>query len=163
MANRVFSQNLHMIIDDLEHAARYRKFGHRFGQGFDYLLNHNFAAMESGRYAISGEKVFALVQRYESKPREPLKWEAHRRYADIQYIASGTETIGYAPLRTLFETEPYVAEKDVLFASGNGSFFSLGAGAFAVFFPGEAHAPGLAFQSSEPILKVVIKVEIDAA
>ncbi|NDG71800.1 MAG: DUF386 domain-containing protein, partial [Proteobacteria bacterium] len=66
-----------------------------------------------GRYEIDGDRVFALVQKYTTKPVESALYEAHRRYSDIQFIFSGRETILWAPLAAMSEqTMPYDEAKD---------------------------------------------------
>ncbi len=127
--------------------------GHALEQGAQ-----DFTAMENGRYEINGDNVFALVQRYNSKPRDQGVWEAHRRYIDVQYIASGIESMGYAHIGNLKETQDYSAEKDVLLLDGQGDYFTARHDCFAVFYPEDAHMPGLAHENPTPVLKVVVKV-----
>jgi YhcH/YjgK/YiaL family protein len=109
-------------------------------------------------YDIDGDTVFALVQRYDTKPREKGLWEAHRRYIDVQFVASGIESLGWAQLGNLTETQPYSAEKDCLLLAGSGDVVTARAGDFLVFFPEDAHMPCLAHDQPSPVLKVVVKV-----
>lgn len=147
-----------MIIDQLKHAGLYKGLGENLKKAFDYLAAHDFSAMESGRYDIDGDTVFALVQRYDTKPREKGLWEAHRRYIDVQFVASGIESLGWAQLGNLTETQPYSAEKDFLLLAGSGDVVTARAGDFLVFFPEDAHMPCLAHDQPAPVLKVVVKV-----
>jgi YhcH/YjgK/YiaL family protein len=147
-----------MIIDQLRHAGLYHGLGENLKQAFDYLAAHDFSAMASGRYDIAGDTVFALVQRYDTKPREQGLWEAHRRYIDVQFVAFGIESLGWAPLGNLTETQPYSAEKDYLLFAGAGDVVTARAGDFLVFFPEDAHMPCLAYDQPAPVLKVVVKV-----
>jgi biofilm protein TabA len=98
------------------------------------------------------------VQGYQTKPRPQGKWEAHRRYIDIQVVLRGAELVGHADLNALTETEPYSKEKDVAFYTGQGNFFVLSAGWATVFLPHDAHMPSLAIDSPAPVQKVVIKL-----
>jgi YhcH/YjgK/YiaL family protein len=147
-----------MILDQLKHAGLYQGLGANLKKAFNYLAARDFATIEPGRYDIDGDSVFALVQRYDTKPRDKGRWEAHRRYIDVQYVAAGIETLGWAPLGTLTETQPYSAEKDVLLLAGAGDFVTARAGDFLVFFPGDAHMPCLVHDQPSPVLKVVVKV-----
>ncbi len=150
-----------MIMDVLKNAAVYDGLGERFRKAFEYLASNDFSKIEPGRYDIDGNKVFALVQRYETKQRDKGVWEAHRRYADVQYVASGIETQGYAPIGRLEETQPYSAEKDVLFLAGSGDTVTADGGTFVIYFPHDGHMPGLAFEKPAPVVKVVVKVLVE--
>lgn len=127
-----------------------------------WLRRPEAAGLPDGRYEIDGERVFALVQRYETLAGEP-RFEAHRRYADVQYLAAGAETIAAAPLAALRVTEPYDAGRDVCFGAvppGRASRLTLAAGELAILYPEDAHAPRLAAGAPAPVTKIVVKVEI---
>lgn len=147
-----------MIIDRLGNAGLYRGLGEHVRKALDYLASQDFAGLESGRYDIDGDNVYALVQRYVTKPREKGVWEAHRRYIDVQYVASGIETLGYTHVGGLKETQEYSPEKDCVLLAGAGDFVTARAGTFVVFFPEDAHMPCLASEGAVPVLKVVVKV-----
>jgi len=150
-----------MILDQLENAAVYGGLGERFWMAFAYLAKTDFQVVAPGRYELDGDRVFALVQRYETKPREQGVWEAHRRYLDVQYVAAGLESLGYAPRGSLTVTQPYAAEKDVELLAGDGDFVTASAGRFAVFFPQDAHMPCLACGKPGQVIKVVVKVAVN--
>ena len=132
-----------MIIDTLTNAALYAGLSPRIQQAFDYLQQTDLANAEPGKYEIDGANVFALVQEYESKPMAEGKWEAHRRYIDVQYIVSGTEFIGYSHIGRLTPGD-YDADRDFHLLSGKGIFLTLSAGDFMLLFPDDGHMPGLA-------------------
>lgn len=151
-----------MIIDHIKNVSFYGGIHPGIDRALEYLSQTDLAALDSGRYALDGDRVFALVQRYDTKPREQGVWEAHRRYIDVQYVAAGLERMGYAPLESLTVTQPYVSDKDCELLAGNGDFILASAGTFAVFFPQDAHMPGLACEQPRPVVKVVVKVEATA-
>jgi biofilm protein TabA len=151
-----------MIMDSIGNAAIYRSVSPGIRAALEFLARKDLAALEIGRHDIDGDKVYALVQQYETRPREKGKWEAHRRYIDVQYVAAGIETMGYAPLDKLTVTQPYAEEKDCLLLSGEGSFLTVPEKTFVVFFPQDAHMPCLAFAAPVPVRKVVVKVAVGA-
>src|SRR5262249_18280705 len=118
-----------VILDQLAHAELYRRLGERFAAGFDYL-KRDLAQVADGRYEILGDDVFAMVQSYDTKPQEAGRWEAHRRYADIQFMISGRERMGVAPLERMKSQAPYDADKDVEFFTGEGQFVTVEQGSF---------------------------------
>lgn len=150
-----------MILDHLTNASLYQNLSPRIAQGLAALRTANLHLQPDGRYEIDGSRLFALVQRYDTKPAEQGKWESHRKYIDIQYLAQGTEVIGIAPLTQMTVTQPYSDEKDVQFLAGHGDKITLSAGMFAIFFPHDVHMPTLAVAQPEAVLKVVLKIAID--
>jgi len=149
-----------MIIDTLKNASFYAGLNSRLVQGLEYLKKTDFSSLAPGKYEIDGSNLFALVQQYETNPREKGKWEAHRKYIDIQYIAKGTECMGYTNIDTLKVTQPYSDKDDYLLLEGKGDYLTVPAGTFVVFAPQDAHMPGLALTTPQPVVKVVVKVLI---
>ncbi|OPZ30925.1 MAG: Toxin-antitoxin biofilm protein TabA [Lentisphaerae bacterium ADurb.BinA184] len=151
-----------MIIDALRNAAQYHGLGRGLRMALDYLAETDFSTVEPGRYELDGDRVYALVQRYDTKPRGTGVWEAHQHYIDVQYVADGAETMGYANVAGLTVTQPYLAGKDCVLLAGEGSFLAAPAGTFVVFFPEDAHMPCLADGKPQPVCKVVVKVAVEA-
>jgi YhcH/YjgK/YiaL family protein len=151
-----------MILDRLENRALYRSFGRRLFEALEYLAVTDIRALQLGKQEIEGDRLFAVVQRYRPKTPAEARWEAHRKYIDVQYVASGAERIGYAPLRedTPLE-EAYDAARDAVFYQAQGILLPVPAGSFAVFTPHDIHAPCLLPDScpgsGEEVLKVVMK------
>lgn len=128
-----------------------------------FLKRKDAAGLPDGKVEIEGDKLFALVQRYTTLPADGPKFEYHRKYIDVQFIASGAEVIGWAPASRMKITEPYDAGKDICFGTiekGEWTPVLLRAGQLAVFYPEDAHAPKLAAGSPSPVMKIVIKVAV---
>ena len=154
-------ENTKMILDRIERAACYRSLGSRIAMALDALAQGELIRRPPGRYELDGERVFAMVQEYPTRPVEQGKWEAHRRYIDVQFVASGKEVIGCGDIATMKTTQPYDEQKDVIFLEGAGNMFSVPAGSFAIFFPHDAHMPCLACGETAAVKKVVVKVRVD--
>lgn len=152
-----------MVIDTLANASLYDGLGPRIAAGLDYLRQTDINALEAGRHELDGDNLYVLVQDYQPEPAAEKQWEAHRRYVDIQYVADGVERTGFAPLDHLTVSSPYSAESDAEFLSGEGSFLTVYPGMFLVFFPADAHMPGVAPASPGWVRKVVVKARIDQA
>jgi biofilm protein TabA len=149
-----------MIIDRLDNAAMYAGLGPRIAAALDYLRRTDFTALPDGRYELDGDRLVAIVQRYRTKPPAGARWEAHRRYLDVQYVVQGVERIGYAPLLGSLAVEtPYDAQKDIVFYAARGDLIEIPAGSFAIFAPQDVHSPSLTPNGSPPsdVLKVVMK------
>lgn len=153
-----------MILDRLENAGLYHPLGPAIKLALDYLCRTDFSQMPDGRYELDGDNVFAIVERYRPKSPADARWEAHRRYTDVQYVAEGIERMGYAPLiDTLTVSQAYDPQKDIVFYRAGGDFFDVPAGSFVIFTPHDVHAPRLASNSrseSGEVCKVVVKCRI---
>lgn len=146
-----------MIIDCLKNASLYYGMSEKFAAAFNYLKNADLSNINQGKHEIDGSNIYALVQRYMTKPRENGFWEAHRRYIDIQYVVKGVELIGYANLDNLKAGE-YDEEKDFLPLQGDGDFIVVQAGTFVIFMPQDAHMPCLTVTTPQAVEKIVLKV-----
>lgn len=149
-----------MIIDHIRNASSCGGINPGIRRALEYLAQDDVADLVPGRYDIEGDRIFALVQRYETKPPEEGVWEAHRRYIDVQFVAAGVEGMAYAPIANLTVTQPYAPDKDVELLAGSGDFVTVSTGMFTVFFPQDAHMPCLACKASQPVAKVVVKVAV---
>lgn len=155
------SMFVRMIFDLLANTAYYEAFSPRLKRAFDFLKQTDLEALSAGKHMISGEEIFASVDEYESKQKSDCKWEAHRKYLDIQVLIHGCEKIGVSLLRdggSMKAKGDYNPEKDVQFFSGEGDEITIRPGMFAVFFPEDVHMPKIACEGPEKIKKIVVKV-----
>lgn len=149
-----------MMLDHIDVSARYAGVHPGLARGLAFLREYNLDELDVGRHPIDGDRVFALVQTYTSRPAEDGRWEAHRLHLDIQTLASGVERIGWADVQTLEEETPYSVEKDIAFYRGTGGLLILRPGWFMVLGPDDAHMPGIAAPLPGPVKKVVIKIRL---
>jgi YhcH/YjgK/YiaL family protein len=147
-----------MIVDLLKNADLYGGINSRLSIALKYLQTTDLEKLQIGKHEIMGSEIFAVVSEYNSKSFGEAKWEAHQKYADIQVLISGEEKMGYAHLQTMKITESYNSEKDIVFLDGHGDYINAKPGAFVIFFPHDAHQPGVAVNGSIPVKKVVVKV-----
>ena len=153
-----------MILDHLDSALMYNGLGERISVGLALLNEDSVRDAAPGKYAVDGEDLFYIVDEYETKPVEDGQLETHRKYLDIQYIVSGIECIGVAPLEGLTEERPYDGETDLAFYefSPTMSRFHLKRGMFAIFWPNEPHMPCRRIgNTSEKVKKIVVKVRME--
>jgi YhcH/YjgK/YiaL family protein len=146
-----------MVIDHLKNAPLYLGMHPRMADAFRYLQKTDFSKIEPGRYEIDGTDLFALIQQYDPKIREKGRWEAHRKYIDVQYVLSGSELFGYAPLERL-NSVAYDEAKDFHELKGDGDFLQVPAETFLILFPQDAHMPGIAGPASRFVKKIVVKI-----
>jgi len=150
-----------MILSALPHAARHVSLHPLFAPAFEYIRHTDLFALEPGRYPISGDQLFAIVERAPAKIKEMAKLEAHRKYIDIQLVLEGDEHMGWKPLADcLNPIGEYSEEKDIrFFHDAPTAWVPVPPHHFCIFFPEDAHAP---LVGSGTIRKVIFKVAVAA-
>jgi YhcH/YjgK/YiaL family protein len=160
-----------MILDTIDNWKNYTGLNERITRGLEWLAHEDLDAMTDGKYEIDGRNLHVSVQHNSLKPIDKGRWEAHRKYIDIQYMVTGSEVMGYCPAKILQIAGQYNEEKDVLFFEEKleaGSSFIVHAKMFAVFFPQDAHMPSLSIRTpadspiegAETVRKIVLKVAV---
>lgn len=116
-----------------------------------------------GEQAIDGKNIYVNYHEAAPLPREQGTYEAHRHYLDLHYCLEGGEIIEWAPVSTLTATTDYDTAKDYqLYAvPPAASTCLMTPGAFAIFFPGEAHMPKVSDGKSDRVKKVVVKIKVE--
>ncbi len=152
-----------MIIDSISNSSLYFK-SHAWNIAFNFLNSLN-AESKEGKHNLLNEDIYAGISVYNPKKPEEGRFEAHRKYVDVQALLSGYERIEVSPINNLRLNLPYDDAKDVEFFTRDSSgivSLDMSPGMFAVFFPEDAHQPGIKINSSsELIKKVVIKIKFD--
>lgn len=151
-----------MIKDSIKNANLYYGLSRLIEAGLKYIIDTDFELLENGRYEIINDDVYAVVQDYYSKPIDNGKFEAHKKYIDIQYIIHGKEKMGASHISNFDETTHYDQEKDIVFLKPKTAtppeFVEVKENDFIIFTPEDAHMPSIALDKPEHIKKVVIKV-----
>ena len=147
-----------MIIDHLKNSARYEALGEAFAKGFDFIARAKKENLAVGKYEIDGDNVFAMVQEYDTKVVS--KTESHEKYIDVQCVLRGIEVM-YALDTSKLTVMDRPEGKDVILYKDHEHFSKLVIceDEFAIFYPGEGHKPGVAFDVPAPARKVVVKIK----
>lgn len=148
-----------MICDQLKNCKTYETMHPSFQKAFDYLRNLTPDNLPDGRVELDGDRVFAFSSCYETLPADQRKMEAHKDYLDIQYVVSGTEAMGYAPVDGLEISEPYTPDV-MFFNTAEDVAIPVSAGSFMIFYPQDAHRPGCTWKTPSQVKKVVVKVAL---
>ncbi|WP_298715553.1 YhcH/YjgK/YiaL family protein [Chitinophaga sp.] len=148
-----------MIIDTLANADKYAGLGERFQAAFKWLRESGLAGLEKGKHSIEGDRIFAIVNEYDTIPAEGEQMESHRKHIDVQYIVSGEELVGHDMLRGQQVSRPYDDNDDFMLWADRPSFYTrLTPGDFAIFWPTDLHMPNLISGKSVKVRKIVIKI-----
>jgi YhcH/YjgK/YiaL family protein len=149
-----------MIYDTLDQADRYSASHPGFAAGFAYLRKTDFSRLSPGRNEVDGQRMYLMLNVAKGVGKEKAKLEVHRQYIDIQLTLSGTDEIGWRPLTACTETHTsYQADGDyALYNDKPELWIPVPPKHFAIFFPGDTHAP---MGAECDLRKAVLKVAVD--
>ncbi|MDD5459461.1 MAG: YhcH/YjgK/YiaL family protein [Phycisphaerae bacterium] len=153
-----------MITDHIKNINLYKNLSPRIGKALEILAAEDFTKKDTGKYEVDGEIIHYMVQRYTSKPIEEGKFETHKKYIDIQFVAASEEMLGYAPLNCFELETDYDGGKDVAFYKQPEVFtpVALTAGMFCILFPQDGHMPCRQLNGKAcDVVKVVVKVKVE--
>ena len=148
-----------MVVDKIENYRLYSALTNRLAKGFEFITNTDLASIESGKYDIDNDNIFAIVQEYDTKEEQDCVLESHHKYIDIQYMIKGTELMGVTCLNDQVIVEENL-EKDYTFYNAETSMLKVEEGMFTIFFPEDLHRPGVKAGQIAKVKKVVVKVKI---
>ncbi len=136
-----------------------------------FLKENDMAIYPAGKYNLNldGTDVILQVLDLTTDKRENLRPEIHRKYVDVQFLASG------GPERAVFynddnsnevDEDLLNTERDILFYKNNKnsmeSSIAMTVGTYAMYFPWDVHVPAICLDNATPknIRKIVIKVPL---
>lgn len=127
---------------------------------FDYLKNTDLAALNTGRYFLKSDSLIVIVDEYNTKNPEETKYEAHKKYIDIQYLIKGEEKIGVSKLQKDSKVViSYDETKDIAFYDmAEENYRTANSSVFFIFFPEDAHRPCVKTDENSPVKKIVFKI-----
>jgi biofilm protein TabA len=149
-----------MILDVLENAHRYLILNKGFAKAFEFLSRLDLKELPVDKYEIDGNLIYALVAIDPGREKEDAQLETHEKYIDIQLILEGIDKMGWRPKASCkLPSGEYDQEMDLqFFADEPEAWLSTRSGAFAIFFPEDAHMPLI---SSGELHKVVVKIAVN--
>lgn len=152
------------ICDSAKTSAHIARYPGRWRAAFDFLADSRVGQLAPGNYELLPDgEAFAIVSEYEPRPADSCRFEAHRRYIDLQYIVEGRERMGIARPDGLSVVEPYVNDIEFYAAEGvDGATYAVAdPQSFFVFFPDDPHRPSIKADPADSAMvrKVVVKIK----
>ncbi len=129
-----------MVVDHIRNRELYYGLGEGFRKALEYCAEYKPGRTERADEEIDGKDVFVRIRPMISKPVEQCKIEAHDYYADIHFVAAGSEVIGYADKKNC-EVVSYNQEKDAYHLTGKCDYITLEQGYFMITFLDDAQMP----------------------
>ncbi len=150
-------------INQREMAIQYYRNPEQWKKAFKFLTDQNLQALDTGRHELEGTELYATVHEYIPKAADSVDFESHRKYAHLEYVASGQEKISMLPINETIITTPYNEEKDVVYLSAIEADERIATPEkFFVFFPTDAYQPSVKVnpQDSTHVKKIVVKIKL---
>lgn len=150
-----------MILDKLENASNYFQSVPGFAQFMKFYNDNDLEAMPAGKIYLDGRDLFVNINDFKGKEEANCKMEAHRDYLDIQIPLGDDEIMGWKAQEDCQDImSEYDEGKDVEFYKDKAvAKFVVPAGHFAVFFPWDAHQPGIA--PGKEYRKLIVKSKME--
>ncbi len=116
-----------------------------------------------GRFPLDGDRIYAVVFRFDTVNPAELRFETHRRYVDLQYTVAGAEAIEWSPRDTLENDGEYDAERDLRFHQSGAVFGTTinAPGFFSIYTPVDAPRPAIRVESPGFVFKLVVKIAVE--
>lgn len=150
----------HPSINALEFAKQYHANQSLWDKAFAFMAQSDLATLPPEKYALDGDQAYAIITEASSKTFDQSAWEAHEQYLDIQYVISGRERIGVAPISAATVTKPYDESKDYANYIAEGTYYEATPDTFFLFFPADVHRPNIKEEGFDIVKKLVIKIKM---
>ena len=147
-----------MVIDRIENRALYYGLGEDIRIALDYFATIGTEPLEREDRHIDHD-VLIRVRPMTSRPIGECKFEAHRIYGDIHFVAYGEEQIGFCNVHEMKEIS-YDEAKDAVALEGTGQVVTLKQGEFMITFLEDAHMPCIAPGEPAPLGKMIAKIRM---
>lgn len=150
----------HKTINKQELYRQYHANKSYWDKVFAFLRDNDLKNLSAGRHEIDGDNAYAMVTVAPTKDFDSTHWESHRNYIDVQYVIDGKELIGVHPVAKSTVSKPYNSETDLINYTAKGKTYTATPETFFIFFPTDAHRPGITPGGNETDKKLVIKVKV---
>ncbi len=150
-----------MILDKLENADWYYDCVPGLKEFMKFYNENDLEELPACKIYLDGKDLFVNINDFKGKEESKCRMEAHRDYLDIQIPLGDDEIMGWKAQVDCQEiTQEYDEGKDVEFYADQATAkFVVPKGHFAVFFPSDAHQPGIA--PGKEYRKLIVKARVN--
>lgn len=132
-----------------------------------YCRETNFSDRGESRQILRGGSMIIQICDRITGAKEEKPPEVHRKYAELQYMAEGSEYMGFYPDRGDNKLlQDCLEEKDTIYYQENPfsdeTMLLMTPGTYAVFFPEDVHRPFCQVGEPARVKKIVVKVALDS-
>ncbi len=150
-----------MIYDSIRNIELYRGINDRIYKVLTFIRDTDFSAWDKEQYELEKDTIKILVKEYQTN-EENITPETHEKFIDIQYLITGRELISVGRRDKMREIVTADPEHDIWFYHGDTFPLILQDDLFMIFWPEDAHAPGISINGQKEFCRKVIgKIRID--
>lgn len=151
-----------MILDKLENASQYYDCVPRFKEFMQFFNSNDLEALPACKIKLMGSDLFVNILDFKGKEAANCKMEGHRDYIDIQIPLGEDEQMGWkAQVDCEIIKDEYDEGKDMeIYGDKAQTVITVPSGYFAVFFPTDAHQPGIA--PGKQYRKLIVKTRVES-
>lgn len=148
-----------MIVDHIRNREKYYCLGNDFKIALDFFAGVSDDPFEEADIKIESSGVVVKARPMNTREEQNCSFEAHRKYADIHFVAYGREKIGYSDIKKLTFVG-FNEKEDLVSLDGEGDLVTLLPGYFMITFPDDAHMPCVCDGECAPLGKMIAKIEL---
>ena len=127
----------------------------------EFIQCNGGASIACGRHTVDETGIYVNVSEYTTHLFEDSKWEAHKKYIDLQLVLEGVEKIGVSDISKM-ELGEYHPDNDYLPCDGAAEHsYVLDENTAILLMPEDAHMPGICFEEkAAKVKKAVFKIPV---
>ena len=149
-----------MIFDALPNFSIYQILHPGFEDVQRFVSTTNLHELPIGKHPINELGAYASVKEYQTKSVEESFVECHRKFIDVQILVWGEEKVGVAPKHFCAE-QVYDEVNDLQILIGKVDYITLSPDLFVIFFPDDAHEPGVKRgPEAVSVKKIIFKIPV---
>lgn len=149
-----------MIYASLNAKEANAKYPAAIATALEFLAKEETKELPTGRYELDGDNIYVLIQDQVTAPVAQKRAESHRNYIDIQYLFTGKEVQGYAPLLPGVKGEEPAGKDNIYYdIVEDEQFVTLKPGEFTIYFTNDIHRPNCTMDEPVNIHKAVVKIK----
>ena len=148
-----------MIVDHIRNREKYYCLGEDYKTALDFFATVSEDAFEQSDIVLNNSEITVKLRPMFTKKLEECSFEAHKKYADIHFVAYGKEKIGYCDVAKL-EMVEYDEINDAALLKGDGDLITLYSGYFMITLPEDAHMPCVCVGEPALLGKMIAKIKV---
>lgn len=149
-----------MILDKLENADLYYESVPGLERFMQFFNDNDLEELPACKIKLDGDDLYVNILDFTGKKEKDCRLETHKDYIDIQIPLTGSETMGWKSQDDCQDIiNEYDEGKDVeIYGDTPATHITVPAGHFVVFFPSDAHQPGIA--DGKKYRKIIVKTRV---
>lgn len=150
-----------MVVGNINENVQNNQLSQMINKCLAFVKVNNVREWEAGSYFFDEESIRLNVNEYETSPRtSEQKFEAHKKYIDLQLILTGRECADFGKVSEM-EAGEYSEDNDFMEVYGHRiGTVVLSEGDYIICYPEDAHCTAITDKEILKVKKVVFKIPV---